>query len=97
MDVKVVRFNSGDEVVTEVVIEAGEADSMVLKNPIRPFQSKPGEIGFIPMCQLTSTTEFKIMKDQIMFCVDPSDEILNIYNEKFGGIVTVKKPTDIIL
>jgi len=96
MDVKIVRLVTGDEVVTEVVIESGEGDSIRLKNPIRPVQAGDGKIGFMPWCQLTSDTEFVIMKDLVVFTADASPEIANIYNERFGGIVTVTKPTTII-
>ncbi len=85
--VKFVKLISGEEVVANFE----ETDSeIILRQPIKMVMHKQG-IGMVPwMPFLKEKDPININKSSVMFVAEADQDVINGYNEQFGGIVVPK-------
>ena len=102
MNVKIMRLLSGEELIAEIIDDAGDTNKIVIKNPLRvmiiPTKSTPQQptVGFAPWMEFADGNKFELDKSHIMCIMNPVKEFVNQYNQTFGGIITPNK-TGIIL
>jgi len=81
---KLVKLVTGEEVLTKCE-EVG--DTLVLENPVR-LQLQQKGVAMIPLSPfMKENAKITIHKRDIMFTVEPDEDVVNGYNQQFGGIV----------
>ena len=90
MDIKVLRMNTGEEVIFTLVEETD--DYVVVKNPLVAVPSAQGQIGFAPWSVLSKEDDgIKVEKRYVVYLVDTRDEIVDNYKKIFSPIETPSK------
>ena len=85
MNIQIVKFISGDEIIAEV---EEENNMIVLKNPVRLLADNSGQLTFVPyplVCEKNTTLSIPV--DKIIFRVGVGEQCNNGYREVFGHIV----------
>ena len=88
MNVKVVRFVSGDGDIIAEVSESDYSDrpsTVTLKNPCAMMPTPEG-LAMGPMSPLSECKSLTILRDHVLFIDDPKPELKNAYAEQYGGI-----------
>lgn len=92
-NVKLVRLLSGEELLTEVVVQE---KTIEIKNPVRvmvvPSKTDPNtpSIGLAPWAEFSDEKVFTIDKFHVVVIMNPVEEFVNQYKQMFGGIITNK-------
>lgn len=90
MDVKVVRINTGEEVILTVVEE--REDVYVVENALVAIPNAQGNLGFGPWAPLIKNGDtIDVKKDYIVFIGDPQVEVEEQYKKIFSTIETPSK------
>lgn len=96
MNVKIVKFINGEEVLGEIV---SSGEFLILKNVVSIMimqPQRPGDkasIGFTPYMPYSTSKTFEFNAASVMVTATPVDEMLNEYNRMFGaGIIIAKQP-----
>jgi|TARA_B100000941_G_scaffold290912_1_gene275876 hypothetical protein len=98
LDIKIVRLNSGEELIGEVKDDG--ANNWVIKNVCQiaasyadPTQAT-ARIGLAPFMPYSKVKDgFTVSKTFVAFLVEPVNELLNEYNKVFGsGLVLPPSP-----
>ena len=90
MDIKVLRMNTGEEVIFTLVEETD--DYVSVENPLVAVPSAQGQIGFAPWSVLSKEDEpIKVEKKYIVYLIDTRDEIVDNYKKIFSPIETPSK------
>lgn len=96
--VKLIKMVSGEELISEH--ELNSTDNLikhVLKNPVKLLMTQAG-IGMMPFSPLSKSDTFSIDDKHIIYVMEPEEEVVNSYNEKFGsGIVIASNSSQIIV
>lgn len=92
-EVKLVKLITGEEVLTKY--ETGKNSSVTLNNPVKLQLSQKG-VAMIPLSPFMKENA-KIVIDvaSVLYTVDPDEDVVNAYNQQFGGIIT--PPSNLIL
>jgi len=88
MNVKLIRMNSGEDVIADLINE--EAEVLVVSNPIVLVPGQGGTLGFAPWSPVLSpdVKEIYIRSDYVVFMSEPNEDVVNNYNQIFSPIVT---------
>jgi len=84
MAIQLVKLVTGEEVLTKYE-EVG--DTMVMENPMR-LQLSPKGLAMIPLSPfMKENAKVTIQKKDVLYIVEPDEDVINGYNQQFGGIV----------
>ena len=88
MNVKLIRMNSGEDVIADLISE--NDDTLVIGNPIVLVPGQGGTLGFAPWSPVLSpdVKEIAIKSSYIVFMSEPNEDVVNNYNQIFSPIVT---------
>ena len=88
MNVKLIRMNSGEDVIADLISQ--EAETLVLSNPIVLVPGQGGTLGFAPWSPVISpdVKEITIKSNYVVFMSEPNEDVVNNYNQIFSPIVT---------
>ncbi len=91
MNVKLIRLNTGEDVIADIISET--ENSLILSNPIVAVPSGRGELGFAPWSPLLSkeVKEITINKHYVVYVSETQDQIVEQYNQIFSPIITPSK------
>ena len=91
MNVKLIRMNSGEDVIADLINETD--DTLVIGNPIVLVPGQGGTLGFAPWSPVLSpdVKEIAIKSSYIVFMSEPNEDVVNNYNQIFSPIVTPSK------
>ena len=90
MDIKVLRMNTGEEVIFTLVEQT--PDYVVVNNPLVAVPSAQGQIGFAPWSVLSREDEaIEVDKKYIVYMIETRDEIKENYKKIFSPIETPSK------
>lgn len=91
MNVKLIRLNTGEDVIADLISETDT--SLVLSNPIVAVPSGRGELGFAPWSPLLSkeVKEITINRHYVVYVSETQDQIVEQYNQIFSPIITPSK------
>jgi hypothetical protein len=82
---KLVKLVTGEEVLAKV--ETTPQNGLILENPVRLQLSQKG-VAMIPLSPfMKEGAKITITERDIMFIVDADEDVVNGYNQQFGGIV----------
>ena len=85
MNVKVLRMNTGEEVIFTLISE--DETSIEVQNPLVALPNAQGRVGFAPWSTLAKEDEtIKISKDYVVYVIDTRDEIVENYEKVFSPI-----------
>lgn len=81
---KLVKLVTGEEVLAKFE-DAG--DRVILENPVR-LQLQQKGIAMIPLSPfMKEDAKIIIQKRDVMYTVEPDEDVVNGYNQQYGGIV----------
>lgn len=87
MNVKVLRMNTGEEVVFTLVSETDE--SIEIENTLVAVPSPQGQIGFAPWAPLVKNEEtITVSKEFVVYVEDVQVDVLEQYKKIFSPIET---------
>ena len=90
MKIKLLRLVSGEELIAEVVNSS--EDSYTLKYAIVMIPAGEGKIGFMPWMLYTKAADgVTIRKQDVMFVVDPIEDLIDQFRQARSGISTPPK------
>ena len=90
MNIKVLRMNTGEEVIFTLVEET--EDYVSVQNPLVAVPSAQGQIGFAPWSVLSKEDDgIKVEKQYVVYLIDTRDEIVENYKKIFSPIETPSK------
>lgn len=89
--IKLVRLHTGEDVLADVTVEG---DDVTLNKPIRVVLMPDGSAGMMPFLALSKEEVVKIPSRFIVYQLEPEDELMNVYNSRFGSGIVV--PTNAI-
>ena len=88
MDIKLIRMQSGEEIVAELVEDKGK--TLVLGNPIVMVPGRDGQIGFAPWCPLASeeVKQLEVRTSYTVYVTIPNEQVADNYKQIFSPIIT---------
>lgn len=88
MNVKLIRFNFGQEVVAELVSETDTEITIV--NSLAAIPTPQGTIAFVPFVPLVDKgkDEVVISKQHVIYITDPSEQVVNQHRNAFSSVIT---------
>ena len=90
MKIKLLRLVSGEELIAEVANSS--EDSYTLKDAIVMIPAGEGRIGFMPFLPYTEAKDgISIRKQDVMFVVDPIEDLIDQFRQARSGIETPPK------
>jgi hypothetical protein len=85
--IKLIRLTSGEEIIAEIANTS--EDTYQIKDAIIMIPAGEGKIGFMPFMPYTKAKDGLVLKKQdVMFMIDPVDELLNQFKQVRSGIIT---------
>ena len=96
MNVKLIRMQSGEDVIADLLSESSE--ELVLTNPIVLVPGRDGTVGFAPWSPVIhpDVKELRIRASYIVYVSEPNDDVVNNYNQIFSPILTPQNAGKII-
>lgn len=85
-DIKIVRMNSGEEVICEIK-EMSDTD-LTIENPTIIIPTQDRNIGLAPWMPYAKTDKMTIQRSFVAFMVDPVDALANQYKSIHSKIIT---------
>ena len=83
--VRLIRLKNGMEILANVT---EDGDKLELRNPVQVAMTQQGA-AMVPLLMLAKCTSVEIPTSEVLWNVEPNDEVANAYNQQFGsGIVT---------
>jgi len=90
MNVKVIRMNSGEEVIFTLIEETD--DTIEMENALVAMPTAHGELGFGPWAPLIKNGDTITIKKQfVVYIGEPQDEVSEQYQKIFSPIETPSK------
>jgi hypothetical protein len=88
MNVKLIRFTTGEDVVANLTVDLD--DVIAIEDAIVAIPNGQGNIGFAPWSPILSKTEkeLSVPRKFVMYIANPADEVVEYYNKMFGTIIT---------
>ena len=84
MNVKIVKFISGEELIGE-----WDEETNVIKNPVVMIPVSKEQIAFQPWLPYAEDKDYKLKDSSINIVATPSATLLNEYNRVFGSGIVV--------
>jgi len=96
MNVKLIRFNFGQEVVAELVSETDSEITIV--NSLAVIPTSQGTVAFVPFVPLVDKgkDEVVVSKQHVIYITDPSEQVVNQHKNAFSSIVQPKSKSLIL-
>ena len=90
MKIKLIRLVSGEDLIAEVVNSS--EDSYTIKDAIVMIPDGEGKIGFMPWMPYTKAADgVTIRKQDVMFVIDPLEDLIDQFRQARSGIQTPAK------
>ena len=88
MNVKLIRFNFGQEVVAELVSETDSEITII--NNLAVFPTQQGTMAFVPFIPLVEKgkDEVTISKTHVVYITSPSEEVERQHKNAFSNVIT---------
>lgn len=88
MNVKLIRFNFGQEVVAELVSETDTEITIV--NSLAAIPTSQGTVAFVPFVPLVDKgkDEVVISKQHVIYITDPSEQVVTQHRNAFSSVIT---------
>ena len=87
MNVKVLRMNTGEEVIFNLINSTDEF--LEVEHPLVALPNAQGQVGFAPWSTLAKEDEtIKVSKEYIVYVIEARDEIVENYEKIFSPIET---------
>jgi len=85
-EIKLVKLITGEEVLTKY----DEGNPLcILNNPVKLQLSQKG-VAMIPLSPfMKENAKIVISKASVLYTVEPDEDVVNAYNQQFGGIMLV--------
>lgn len=92
MNVKILKFKNGDEVICDLEeVKTKTGHSYRCKSPLL-VAFNDTRLVFIPFMQYTTATqEFEVASDSVLFVTEPVESLINDYQNATSKIVTPRK------
>ena len=89
-EVKIVRLQTGEEIICKV-LDSSKKDTKLLKKPAIIIPVGQGKIGLAPWMPYADIDSggLEVKEKHIMFIIEPLVEFLNEYNTAFGSGLVV--------
>jgi len=84
MNVKIVKFVSGEELIGEY-----DETTTTIKNPVVMIPVNQEKIAFQPWVPYSEDKEFKLKESMILVVANPSKLITNEFNRVYGSGIVV--------
>ncbi len=96
MNVKLIKMQSGEDVVADLLREEG--DRLVISNPIVMVPQGQGQVGFAPWSPFLAdeVKELSIRESYTVYISDPKEGVIANYKEIFSPIITPSNAGKII-
>ena len=96
MNVKLIRMQSGEDVVTELISET--AEELVISNPIVLVPGRDGTVGFAPWSPVIApeVNELRIRASYTVYVTEANEDVVRNYKDIFSTIITPKNAGKII-
>ncbi len=86
-NIKLMRLVSGEEIIAEV--SNSSKDGYTVKDAIVMIPAGEGKIGIMPWMPYTKANKgLTVRKQDIMFMVEPVEDLVNQFKQSRSGIVT---------
>lgn len=86
--IKLVKLVTGEEVLARVEEGDNPSDTVILKNPVKLGLSQKG-VAMVPLSPfMKDDAVFSISYRDVIYMIDPDEDVVNGYNQQFGGILT---------
>lgn len=90
MKIKLLRLVSGEEVIAEITNT--NEDSYQIKDAIVMIPAGEGKLGFMPWMPYTKAADgVSIRKQDVMFVIDPIEDLVDQFRAARSGIQTPPK------
>tara|TARA_B100001057_G_scaffold201461_1_gene202241 strand:+ start:14629 stop:14913 length:285 start_codon:yes stop_codon:yes gene_type:complete len=90
MEVKVLRMNTGEEIIYTQINETDEY--VEVENALVALPNAQGQIGFSPWSYLSADdATIKISRDYIVYIIEAKDMVVENYKKIFSKIETPSK------
>ena len=90
MKVKVLRMNTGEEVIYTEISE--DENAIEVEHALVAIPNAQGQVGFAPWSTLVKENDtIKVSKKYIVYVIDARDEIVDNYKKIFSPIETPSK------
>jgi len=88
MNVKLIRFNFGQEVVAELVSETDSEITIV--NSLAAIPTSQGTVAFVPFVPLVDKGEDEVVinKQHVIYITDPSEQVVTQHRNAFSSVIT---------
>lgn len=88
MTVKLIRMQSGEDVVAEIV--KTDDNHTTVKNAIVAIPTGQGQIGFAPWVPILhkSKNTVDIKNSFVVFVADVDEDVANQHKKMYGGLIT---------
>jgi len=88
-EIKLLRLTSGEEIIAEI---SHSSHTISVYDPIIMIPAGEGRIGFMPWMPYTSAKDGLVLRKQdIMFMIDPIQDLIDQFKSARSGIVTPPK------
>ena len=96
MNIKLIRMQSGEDVVADVISQ--NEDTIVVGNPIVMVPGRDGTVGFAPWSPLLAAdiNELEVRLSYTVYISVPNAEVIANYNQIFSPIITPSNAGKII-
>jgi len=89
--IKLIRLVSGEEIIAEVE-EVPNTKNISIKDAIVLIPAGEGKIGIMPFMPYTKAKDGLTLRDKdVMFMVDPVEDLVTQFKSARSGIVTAPK------
>ena len=97
MNIKLIRLQSGEDLVADLVEDRGE--TLVLANPIVMVPGREGTIGFAPWSPLMDPDikELEIRASYTVYISVSNSDVIQNYEQIFSPIITPKSAGKLIM
>lgn len=89
-NVKLIRMQSGEDVVAEIVNEKLDSETTVIKNAIVAVPTSQGQLGFAPWAPILhkSKNDIEVKNSFIVFIAEVDENVANQHKKMYGGVIT---------
>jgi hypothetical protein len=97
MNVKLIRMQSGEDVIADLISETSE--ELVINNPIVLVPGRDGTVGFAPWSPVIhpDVKELRIRASYTVYVSEPNDDVVNNYTQIFSPLTLPQQQKGLIL
>lgn len=94
MSVKIIRLSTGEELIATVKVD--QNSEMVLEDVAILIPTSENQLGLAPFMAYGNYTELRLQRKDIMFSIEPNDQLAETYRKMFRKIITPLTKTFIV-